>query len=278
MLLNRLTVFSAALSASVGLAAAIPSSYAAEPAPVLFSNPLVRESAAAPKLQSLRFITVDGFAPFSAFDSRGTMRGVHVDLARAICAELNLTADCTLQAVAFEDVENLLVSGQADIALAGLVPSAQNRKDLSFSIPYFRYASKFLVQKGPPLKIGASVGVIKDSAHQQMMETLFPEFKPAPFATEAEAFTALKAGTVSALFGDGLRMALALSEDTALSCCVLQRDNYFLPRLRPDTLVAAVAKSRSDILTGVNNALRQLAADGRLDEVYLRHVPVNPLK
>ena len=96
---------------------------AAETGGILFSNPLVRDSAATPKLQSLRFVTVDGFAPFSSFDANGTLRGVHVDLARGICAELKITTGCTLQAVAFENVENLLISGQADVALAGLVPT-----------------------------------------------------------------------------------------------------------------------------------------------------------
>ncbi len=252
--------------------------FAAERAPILFSNPLVRDTAAAPQLQALRFVTVDGFAPFSAFDTSGTLRGVHVDLARAICGELKITTGCTLQAVAFEDVENLLISGQADVALAGLVPAAQNRKNLEFSVPYFRYPSKFLVQKGKPITDGMVIGVVKDSAHQRMAKALFTKLKLTAFDRNEDALTALKAGTVSALFGDGLQLAIMQSEDQSLVCCELQNDNYFLPDVRPDTLSAAIANSRGDVLAAVNAALKQMAIDGRLDEIYLRYMPVNPLK
>jgi polar amino acid transport system substrate-binding protein len=251
------------------------SGVAAEPNSYSFSNLLVRETATLPKLQSLRFVTVEGFAPFSSFQTGGTLRGIHVDLARALCAELNITAGCTLRAVAFEDIENLLVSGQADIALAGLVPSIQNRNNLSFSVPYFRYVSKFLGQKGKALQNGAKIGVVNQSAHQAMAQVLFPKLNVTAFNSEAEAIAALEKGTLSAVFGDGLKLAVGISDT---SCCELKSGNYFLPALRPDTLSAATSRSRYDVLTAVNAALRQMATDGRLDEIYLRHMPVNPLQ
>jgi polar amino acid transport system substrate-binding protein len=251
------------------------SGVAAEPNPYSFSNLLVRENTSTPKLQALRFVTVGDFTPFSFFEANGTLRGIHVDLARALCAELNITAGCTLRAVAFEDIQNLLVSGQADIALAGLVPNVQNRNDLGFSVPYFRYASKFLGPKGKTLQDDAKIGVVNQSAHQAMAQVLFPKLKVTAFDSEAEAIAALEKGTLSAVFGDGLRLAVAQS---TTSCCELKSGNYFLPALRPDTLRAATARSRNDVLTAVNAALRQMATDGRLDEIYLRHMPVNPLQ
>jgi polar amino acid transport system substrate-binding protein len=266
-----------ALAASVFLGLVQPSA-AAEAPQVLFFNPLVRDNAAPPKLQSLRFITVDNFAPFSAFDTTGTLRGIHVDLARAICAELQLTTSCTLQAVTFEDVENLLISGQAEVALAGLVPSEQSRKSLYFSVPYFRYPSKFLALKSTSLGPNAAIGVIESSVHQRMAAALFPDFKPTQFAKEADAIAALKLGTISALFGDGLQLALLKSGDPTLSCCELMAANYFLPIVRPDFLSAAISANRSDVLAAINSALRQMAVDGRLDEIYLRHLSINPLK
>jgi polar amino acid transport system substrate-binding protein len=271
------------LKQTIGLAAmmfstTLTASNAAETAQILFSNPLVRDSTALPKFQGLRFVTVDGFAPFSAFDESGVLRGVHVDLARAICAELKITTGCTLQPVAFDQIENLLNSSQADIALAGLVPTTLNRKTLSFSVPYFRYPAKFLALKGKSLTDGMVVGIVKDSAHQKMAQTLFTKLKLTAFDTTADAIAALKAGTISGLFGDGLQLAMMQSEDQSLACCELQQQSYFLPDVRPDTLSAAVANSRSDVLAAVNSALRQMAIDGKLDEIYLRYVPVNPLR
>ena len=268
---------------TIGLAAIVFSTtpttgIAAETAQILFSNPLVRDSAAIPKFQSLRFVTVDGFAPFSGFDGTGTLRGVHVDLARSICAELKIVTDCTLQAAAYDEIENLLISGQADVALAGLVPTALSRKSLSFSVPYFRYPAKFLTLKGKTLTNGMVIGVIKDSVHQKMAQALFNKLKLTAYDTDADAIAALKTGTISGLFGDGLKLAMMQSEDATLTCCQLQTENYFLPEIRADTLSAAISNSRTDVLMAVNAALRQMAVDGRLDEIYLRYIPVNPLK
>jgi polar amino acid transport system substrate-binding protein len=249
---------------------------AAEKLP-LFFNPMVRDATLESRLTSLRFVTVDAFEPFSAFDAGGALRGVHVDLARAICNELKLEAKCTLQVAAFEEVENLLISGQADIALAGLVPSAANRKSLGFSVPYFRFPSKFLVKKNTGLADGATIGVIAGSVQQKMAGALFSNFNQTTYATKAEALTALNSGTISALFGDGLGLA-ALQSGSNFNCCDLMSENYFLPTLRADTLNATTSITRLDILAQVNAALRQLATDGRLDEIYLRHMPVNPLK
>ena len=248
---------------------------AAEPSQTLFLNPLVRDSVNAPKLAGLRFVTVDGFAPFSTFNADGTLRGVHVDLARGICAELKITSGCTLQAVAFEDVENLLISGQADVALAGLVPTVQNRKNLSFSVPYFRFPSKFLAQKNATSDAKINIGVVKDSAHQKMAALLFPDLKQTPFASDADAVAALKAGTVAALFGDGVQLALLQTANPSLNCCLLKAENYFLPQLQPDMLSAAISASKTDVLSAVDAALRQMSTDGRLDEIYLRQMPVN---
>jgi polar amino acid transport system substrate-binding protein len=268
-----------ALSLALSIfSATLPGGFAAAREQILFSNPLVRDATAVPQLQSLRFVTVDGFAPFSAFDANGTLRGVHVDLARDICAELKISTGCTLQAVAFEDVENLLISGQADIALAGLVPGSQNRKNLDFSVPYFRYPSKFLALKGKALTDGMVVGVVKDSAHQKMAKTLFTKLNLTAFDSNADALIALKAGTISALFGDGLQLAILQSDSQSSACCAMLPENYFLSDVRADTLTAAIANSRGDILAAVNAALRKMATDGRLDEIYLRYLSVNPLQ
>ena len=273
MWLNRLTAIATLLALVFA-----KDSIAAESGPILFSNPLKREAGAIPQLQTLRFITVDGFAPFSAFDNQGILRGVHVELAKAICGELKKTTTCTLQAIAFEDIESQLISGQADVALAGLVPTAQTRKNLAFSIPYFRFASKLLVRKNVLLQNGTRIGVVKDTTHQKMAEALFPAYNITAFTNEDEAFASLKANTISAIFGDGLQLTRAQSQDASLNCCQLQPGNYFLPSIRPDSLNAAFSNSRADVTAAVDAALRQISVDGRLEEIYLRHMAVNPLK
>ena len=45
-------------------------------------------------LQRLRFLTTTDFPPFSYIDKSKRLSGFHVDLARAICSELELDRAC----------------------------------------------------------------------------------------------------------------------------------------------------------------------------------------
>ncbi|NJR13952.1 MAG: transporter substrate-binding domain-containing protein, partial [Phyllobacteriaceae bacterium] len=92
-------------------------SQTASPELTLFFNPGLRESGnVPPPPETLRFVTVDDFAPLSAFDSDGTLTGIHVDLARALCARLAVAGDCTIQVMPFAEIETALGNGQADAA------------------------------------------------------------------------------------------------------------------------------------------------------------------
>lgn len=257
------------------LALFVESAFASDPKETIFFNPFVRESSVGDTIKSLRIVTVDDFAPFSSFTNDGKLGGVHVDLAKAICAELKVSDSCTLQVVAFEDVTNLLLSEQADIALAGLVPNQENRNLLAFSLPYFRYPSKFLLQEKQSVATIDAIGVVSGSIHEQIAKTIFPKVNITPFSSEADAAQAINSGAVNALFGDGLKLAELKNGNPALNCCRLSEENYYLPALRFDQLNAAVSLQRPDLVVAINNALRRIAVDGKMEEIYLRHMPVN---
>ena len=52
-----------------------------------------------PMASDLRFITTTDFPPFSFIDASGRLSGFHVDLARAICAALEITDRCQIHAL-----------------------------------------------------------------------------------------------------------------------------------------------------------------------------------
>lgn len=255
-------------------ALSIEFAFASDPKATVFFNPLSRERSQESKINSLRMVTVDDFTPFSSFTADGKLGGIHVDLAKAICAELIVEDSCTLQVVAFEDVANLLLSEQADVAFAGLIPNTESRKLLAFSLPYFRYPSKLLLQNGVALATIDTIGVISGSIHEQLADALFPNLKKTQFASEREAVLALNSGAVKALFDDGLKLAAMKIAEPKLNCCLLSDENYYLPAIRFDALNAAISLQRPELVAAINNALRRIAVDGRLDDIYLRHMPI----
>jgi polar amino acid transport system substrate-binding protein len=238
---------------------------------VFFLNPSKRDAAAATEPPaSLRFITVDGFAPFSAFDAAGQVRGIHVDLARMICLELEIAQACTIQVVAFKDVADILTSGQADAALAGVVPDAENSATLTFSEPYARLPSRFAVN-GTSASI--ETGVVNGSVHAAMAAALFPERTFKTYPDQAAMLADLKSGVIGAAFGEGTALGLWAASPVSAGCCALQAGGYFLPALRSDALRIAFAATRPELRDAVNAALRDIQVSGRLEEIMLRHLP-----
>ncbi|MCU0831221.1 MAG: transporter substrate-binding domain-containing protein [Rhizobiaceae bacterium] len=248
-----------------------PAPLAAENGSVLFSNPAAREAGEALRAppQQLRILTVDQFQPFSFFDEQGRLTGVHVDLARALCTKLQVTGDCTIQSVPFDEIESRLISGQADAALAGIVPTAVNRRSLSFSIPYARLPARFL--SNPNGKPG--VGVVTGSVHEALAKAMFPSMTMTGFATAEAAQVALRTGSISRLFGDGLALGYYAASPASLNCCALEPGGYHLAALKPDALQVAVAAGNAALLVSVDRALRAIQLSGELDEMMLRHLP-----
>src|SRR5690606_26187350 len=67
---------------------------------------------------AIRFLTTADFPPFNFRDESGELIGFNVDLARRICAEVNVA--CTLQAWPWDQAANALADNQGDALIAGL--------------------------------------------------------------------------------------------------------------------------------------------------------------
>ena len=99
--------------------------FAAEPAIPLFWD--TKERLTKPdlsELQRLRFLTTIDFPPFSFLDRGGRLSGFHVDLARAICAELDLGDRCQIQALPWDELGPALEAKDGEAIIAGIAVTA----------------------------------------------------------------------------------------------------------------------------------------------------------
>ncbi len=78
----------------------------------------------------IRFLTAVDYPPFNFLDQRGRLTGFHVDLARAICEELNVTAICQIEARPFDQLAPAIENGEADALAAGvaITPDSRTRR------------------------------------------------------------------------------------------------------------------------------------------------------
>jgi polar amino acid transport system substrate-binding protein len=280
---NNLQINAVILSVMVcgGVALGARPSAGAESAPFIPSFWDPRATADKPDLDSIkaiRFVTGNDFPPFDFTLPGGSVAGFNVDLARAICDELQVT--CTIQARPWAALRGAVTGGQADAAIASMSID-EHAADLAFTGAYYRTPARFLVPQPSgidPEKLesfeGKRVGVEAGTAHEAYLVAFFPRqmIKTYPRAEAARA--ALKAGEIDAVFGDAVGEAIWLSGNDAAGCCAFAGGPYTETRYFGPGAGIAVRKSDTELRQLLDYALARVAAKGVYADLYLRYFPV----
>jgi polar amino acid transport system substrate-binding protein len=257
--------------ASLALAAA---AHAQSPTAAAPAAP--RPDAKAERRVVLRFITEGEFPPFNYYDDEGVLTGFNVDLARAICLEVN--AACDVQAKPWDDLMPALQRGEADGVIAGHVVSAALLKKVEFSDRYFHFPARFVGKRGgaiieitPDGIDGKKVAVTKDTAHQAYLATFFRLAQIQVFDTPDLAREALAAGKVDLVFDDGVGLAFWINGTVSKECCEFKGGPFLEPRYFGEGIAIAMPKNDPELKFLLNGALRRVRASGRFDELVQQY-------
>jgi polar amino acid transport system substrate-binding protein len=232
-------------------------------------------------IRQIRFVTEDDYPPFNFALKSGEIVGFNVDLARAICEELELP--CTIQRRQWDLLVTALNDNSADAAIASLARSPENRALVDFTAPYYVTPGRFvtlkdsvLIEATPETLSDRLVAVVAGSAHEAYLKTYFPNARLAGFENAALARRALKAGRAHALFGDAISLSFWLNGLDAEECCVFKGGAYLDEGFFGDGVGVAVKKGATPLRRALDYALARLAQRGTYTELYLKYFPVSP--
>ncbi len=248
--------------------------------PTLFDS---RERIAKPDLSGLvrlRFLTTVDFPPFNFIDQSGKLAGYHVDLVREICRLLDIEKKCEIQAVTFGELQSALQEGQGEAVVAGIAISPEMRQRFAFSRVFMTLPARFAANtrslgRDETVKAlaGKPVGVVAGTTHEAMLKAFFPRLEAKTFATRTQMLTALKEGTIPAVFSDGMHLSFWISATEASGCCTLLDGAYFSQRFLGEGLAIMNRKEDPALTQAIDHALLALSRNGRLNEIYLRYFP-----
>lgn len=248
--------------------------------PILFD---ARERLLRPEVSGvlrLRFLTTTDFPPFNFTDQTGRLSGFHIDLARALCAELGLQARCQIQALPYAQLVSALEAGQGEAVMAGVAVTPELRERFNFTRPYMLLPARFLVQADTVLPrqdaealFGRKVGVVKDTAHEAMLKAFFPDIEPVLFEDGDALMRSLKEKQVSAIFADALQLSFWMISPAAGGCCRFLDGPFLSERHLGEGMTIMVGGQDGALTAALESALAALSKDGRLEEIYLRYFP-----
>ncbi len=227
----------------------------------------------------VRFLTEADFPPFNFYDEDGTLVGLNVDLARAICAELNTA--CDIKVRPWGELLLALRRGEADAVIAAHAVTPQSLSEVDFTDRYFQTPGRFAgkrdgeqVEINPETLESKRIGVAKGSPHEAFLRTFFRSSAIQAYESPDLARDALIQGQVDYIFDDGIGLVFWLHGTASKRCCELKGGAYLEPKYFGDGIAIAVPKTDSQIRTLINSALAKLRANGRLDELVERYFPV----
>lgn len=233
-------------------------------------------------LKRLRFLTTTDFPPFNFLDGAGRLSGFHVDLARAICSELDMTDKCEIQVLPWEGLEDALANDRGEAIVAGIAVTEDSRSRYAFSRPYLQFPARFAMRKTSALsepvyeKIqGKRIGVMAATGHERMLRDYFPGVSVVTYTRQDWLHADLKAGKLDGTFGDGMRLAFWLAGSDASGCCRFAGGPYLAPEYLGTGLAVATSVDNPLLAAAFDYALQQIAVKGRFAELYLRYFPVS---
>ncbi len=217
--------------------------------------------------QTLRFGTEASYPPFEFVGSDNKIQGFDVDLAMAVCKQINATCSFTNQS--FDSLIPSLKFRRIDAAMAGMDITPDRQKQVLFTTPYYLNSALFIAPKGSIADIaalkGKRVGVQNGTTHQKYLADKHSEITAVPYDSYQNAILDLKNGRISAVFGDTAVINESLKHNPSFAPVgnkITDKD-YF------STGVAiAVRQGNSALQQQFDQGLAKVKADGDYQKIY----------
>lgn len=239
---------------------------------VLIAALIAGFSLSATAAQTIRFATEASYPPFESIDANNKIVGFDVDLANALCKEIDAT--CTFTNQAFDSLIPSLKFRRFDAAIAAMDVTPERAKQVDFSDIYYANSAVFVAAKDKFASVdqlkGKNVGVQNGTSHQSYLleQMKAQEVKTVPYASYQNALLDLGNGRVDAVFAD-----------TAVAAEWLKKNGGYQMVGKPVTdakyfgagFAIAVNKGNKALLDSLNQGLAAIKANGTYQKLYAKY-------
>ncbi|WP_305402436.1 arginine ABC transporter substrate-binding protein [Photobacterium leiognathi] len=217
--------------------------------------------------QEIKFAMEATYAPFEYMDENNQIQGFDVDIANALCKELDAT--CTFHNQSFDSLIPALKFKRYDAAISAMDITEARQQQVSFSQPYYDNAAGFISIKGKVADIdalkGKRVGVQNGSTHQSYLTDQMSDVTTVPYNSYQDAFIDMQNGRIDAVFGDTAVVAEWLKKDDKLAYVGKPVTN---PKYFGNGFGIAVNKNNQELLKQLNTALAKIKQDGQYQVIF----------
>ncbi|PSV28385.1 arginine ABC transporter substrate-binding protein [Photobacterium sp. GB-27] len=217
--------------------------------------------------QDIKFAMEATYAPFEYMDENNQIQGFDVDIAKALCKEMDAT--CTFHNQSFDSLIPALKFKRYDAAISAMDITEARQQQVSFTQPYYDNAAGFISIKGKVADVaalnGKRVGVQNGSTHQSYLTDQMSGVTAVPYTSYQDAFIDMKNGRIDSVFGDTAVIAEWLKKDDNLAYVGKPVTN---PKYFGNGFGIAVNKGNQELVTQLNTALAKIKQDGQYQVIF----------
>lgn len=227
---------------------------------------LLSFNVAAKEWKNIRIGVEGAYPPFSQTEADGSVTGFDIDIANALCEQMN--AKCTLVKQDWDGIIPALMSRKFDAIIATMDITEERKKKVAFTDKYQHIPARFVALKGTEYKStddfmkGKNIGVQRATTMDLYISDNYPSAKIKRYGSADEAYLDLKAS----------RLDYVMADSAAISDGLLAKDGgdkfeFVGPKLNDPKWFGegagiAIRKKDKDLAAQFNAALKEIRANG----------------
>lgn len=212
------------------------------------------------------------YPPFESLDASSQIVGFDIDLAKALCKQMQ--ADCTFTNHAFDSLIPSLKFRKYDAVISGMDITPERSKQVAFTDPYYANSAVVIAKKGAFKSLdelkGKRIGMENGTTHQKYLQDKHPEIKTVSYDSYQNAIIDLKNGRLDGVFGDTAVVNEWLKTNPQLSTV---GEHVTDPQYFGTGLGIAVRPDNKALLKKLNDALAAIKADGTYQKISQQWFP-----
>ena len=214
--------------------------------------------------QELTFAMEPSYPPFETTNEKGEIIGFDVDVANAICKEIQAT--CKFKGEAFDALIPNLKAKRFDASISAIDITDARAKQVLFSDAYYDSTASYVTLKGKAtLESAKNVCVQNGTTFQQYTVAETKQYTTKAYASLQSAILDLKSGRIDMIFGDTAVLADMISKEPEMQFVgeKVANKKYF-----GNGLGIAMHKSNKELAEQLNKGLAAIKANGEYQKIY----------
>lgn len=208
-----------------------------------------------------------GYVPFQMLGNGGNLVGLDVDTAEIIAAELKVGLRIVRQD--WQELIPSLVEGQTDVVISGMTVTPERNFEAMFTLPVLETGRMFAVHVSDSERLknvedlnksGTFIVSAPGSTGNVRLREILPNASYREFPDRKRALAEVLEKRAHALIDDEFFIRMACATHSNLLACRFKPMNY-------EAIAWAVRPDDLHWLNWLNNCIRRLQGDGRLEEL-----------